>query len=228
MKETSSLANSLLEKVQALLAEAAVETEEAFYAAYDTHQETILLKGQREDINVQLATHGPLELPDRVKEDELQVKLKDNTSRLSSISEELHVFFNEKAALINKTERLLTDENYGRKLQLFEMKKSELAELAKKWSERKAITEAIRRTMSELKEKKLPEVLEAAEKLFCELTGGNYESLSVTETGHFEVLAKNGMRYPIVELSQATKEQAYISLRLALATSILSMAPFSL
>ena len=28
------------------------------------------------------------------------------------------------------------------------------------------------------------------------------------------------MRYPIVELSQATKEQAYISLRLALASSV--------
>ena len=118
------------------------------------------------------------------------IKVNDNSATLSSISEKLNVLINEKAALVNKTERLLTDENYGRKLQLFEMKKSELAELAKKWSERKAITEAIRRTMSELKEKKLPEVLEAAEKLFCELTGGNYESLSVTETGHFEVVSE--------------------------------------
>ena len=34
------------------------------------------------------------------------------------------------------------------------------------------------------------------------------------------------MRYPIIELSQATKEQAYISLRFALAASILETAPF--
>ena len=34
------------------------------------------------------------------------------------------------------------------------------------------------------------------------------------------------MHYPIVELSQATKEQAYISLRLALAASVNSSAPF--
>lgn len=228
LKDTSSLANSLLEKVQALLTEAAAETEEAFYAAYNIHQEAFRLKGQREDVDAQLASHGPLELPDGVMDDELRIKVNDNSTTLSSISERLNVLINEKATLVNKTERLLTDENYGRKLQLFEMKKSELAEIAKKWSERKAITEAIRRTMSELKEKKLPEVLEAAEKLFCELTGGNYESLSVTETGHFEVVAKNGMRYPIVELSQATKEQAYISLRLALAASIVSSAPFPL
>lgn len=228
LKETSSLVNSLLEKVQALLAEAAVETEEAFYAAYNSHQEAFRLKGQLEDVNAQLASYGPLELPDGVVDEELRKKVNDISGTLSSISERLNVLINDKAALVNKTERLLTDENYGRKLQHFEMKKSELAELVKKWSERKAITEAIRRTMSELKEKKLPEVLEAAEKMFCELTGGNYESLSVTETGHFEVVAKNGMRYPIVELSQATKEQAYISLRLALAASIMNTAPFPL
>ncbi|KAA0944339.1 AAA family ATPase [Sporosarcina sp. ANT_H38] len=228
LKETTSLANSLLEKVQALFAESAAETEEAFYAAYNSHQEAFRLKGQLEDVDAQLASHGPLELPGMVMDDELRKKVDDNSATLSSISERQNDLINEKAALVNKTERLLSDENYGRKLQLFEMKKSELAELAKKWSERKAITEAISRTMSELKEKKLPEVLEAAEKLFCELTGGNYESLSVTETGHFEVLAKNGMRYPIVELSQATKEQAYIALRFALAASIESTAPFPL
>ncbi|MET3659112.1 ATP-binding protein [Sporosarcina psychrophila] len=228
LKETSSLVNSLLGKVQALLAEAAVETEEAFYAAYNSHQEAFRLKGQLEDVNAQLASYGPLELPDGVVDEELRKKVNDISGTLSSISERLNVLINDKAALVNKTERLLTDENYGRKLQHFEMKKSELVELVKKWSERKAITEAIRRTMSELKEKKLPEVLEAAEKMFCELTGGNYESLSVTETGHFEVVAKNGMRYPIVELSQATKEQAYISLRLALAASIMNTAPFPL
>jgi uncharacterized protein YhaN len=226
LTETSGLVSSLHEKLRALFAEAEAETEEAFYGAYDTHQEALHLKGQQQDINVQLATHGPLELPDSFTEDELRIKVDENSVRLSLIGEELNALIHEKAALVNKTEQLLTDENYGRKLQLFEMKKSELAELARKWSERKAIAEAIRRTMSELKEKKLPEVLEVAEKLFCGLTGGNYQSLIVTETGHFEVLSKEDVRYPIIELSQATKEQAYISLRLALATSILSTAPF--
>lgn len=65
-----------------------------------------------------------------------------------------------------------------------------------------------------------------AEGLFHELTGGRYESLIVTESGRFEVIANDGMSYPIGELSQATKEQAYIALRLALAASILETAPF--
>jgi len=133
---------------------------------------------------------------------------------------------NEKAKLVNKTEQLLTDETYSQLRQLFEVKKAELAELAKDWSARKAIQEGINRTMMELKEKKLPEVLRHAEQLFKELTGGKYTALIVPESGAFEALSENGIRYPIIELSQATKEQAYISLRLALAASILDSAPF--
>ena len=226
LKDMSALAGSLQEKVQSLLAEAKTETEEAFYNAYDMHQEALRLIGKLEDVKAQLAIHESLELPGEVTIEELNTKTESNNAAQSFTDEELNVLVNEKAALINKTERLLTDENYSYQLQLFEMKKSELKDLFRKWSERKAISEAIKRTMLELKEKKLPKVLEVAEQLFCELTGGNYESLTVTESGHFEVLSKDGMRYPIVELSQATKEQAYISLRLALAESVLVTAPF--
>ena len=144
---------------------------------------------------------------------------------LSASTEKSHALINEKASLVNKTERLLSDETYSHKLQLFEMKKAELAELAKKWSARQALAEAIRRTMTELKETKLPEVLEQAEQTFKMLTDGKYEALVVTEEGMFEAVSENGMRYPIVELSQATKEQAYISLRFSLAASVFDTAP---
>ena len=39
---------------------------------------------------------------------------------------------------------------------------------------------------------------------------------------------EKGMRYQIVELSQATKEQAYIAMRFALAESLLNSVPFPL
>ncbi len=226
LKEVSGLASSLYDKLQGLLAEAGVTTEEDFYSAYDGYQEVGRLSEQLNDTNMQLSMHRIFELPIGITEENLKTQAAENGTTRIAVDEKLNKLIDEKAALIHKTDRLLSDETYGRKLQLFEMKKSELAELAKRWSERKAIAEAIRRTMTELKEKKLPEVLEVAEKLFRELTGGNYKSLIVTESGHFEVVSKDGMRYPIVELSQATKEQAYISLRLALAASILGTAPF--
>lgn len=226
LKEASELADTLQHRLQQLLAEAGVETEEAFYMADRVHQEAGRLTEQLNDTQLQLSVHGTAELPEGVNEEDLLARVNDNEITQSTVDEQLKALINEQATLIHKTNHLSTDETYGRKLQLFEMKKAELAELAKRWSERKVIAEAIRRTMIDLKEKKLPEVLAVAEGLFRELTAGQYESLIVTESGRFEVLAIDGLRYPIGELSQATKEQAYIALRLALAASILETAPF--
>ncbi|WP_172372933.1 ATP-binding protein [Sporosarcina jiandibaonis] len=224
--ETNELIDSLEANLQALLKEAGAETEEDFYRAYDLHQEAIRLKEQVAALESQITASGPGYFEERITENEIVTKMTYHETELSIIADEVHSLINEKAALVNKTEKLLTDETYGQLLQLFEIKKAELAELAKEWSARKAISEAINRTMMELKEKKLPEVLQHAEQLFKELTDGKYTALIITEKGTFEVLSGNGMRYPIIELSQATKEQAYISLRLALAASILETAPF--
>ncbi|MBE1554911.1 ATP-binding protein [Sporosarcina limicola] len=225
LRENIELSNSLQATIQGLLAEAEAETESEFYSAHDGYQEVVRLTEQLNDVMEQLATHDRLKLPTGVTEEELVSKEEENRLSFLMITEELHNLIAEQAALVHKTERLLTDETAGQKLQLFEMKKAEFAELAKKWSTRKVVAEAIRRTMEELKEKKLPEVLDVAEKLFCELTDGKYTAFNVTETGHFEALSMDGMRYPIAELSQATKEQAYISLRLSLASSVFVSAP---
>ncbi|MFJ7935494.1 AAA family ATPase [Sporosarcina sp. NPDC096371] len=226
LKEISGLVGSLQDKLQQLLTEAGAKTEEEFYSADRVYQEMGRLAEQLSDVNLQLAAHGAVELSEGVTEEELVTKTTTNGEAQVVVDEQLKQLMNEQVTLMHKTDRLLTDETYGRKRQHFEMKKAELAELAKQWSERKAIAEAIRRTMMDLKEKKLPNVLEVAEALFRELTGGHYESLLVTESGLFEAVSRDGMRYPIVELSQATKEQAYIALRFALAASILETAPF--
>ncbi|WP_342514540.1 AAA family ATPase [Sporosarcina sp. FSL K6-1522] len=226
VKEKASLVESLHIQVQTLWAEAGVETEEGFYHAFDAHQQQRLLTEQLDAISEQFAMHPAIEVPADVSEDRLVAQISTNEEVRVAIDGELTMLTDEKAALVHKTEHLLTDETLSAKRQLFEMKKAELAELAKKWSARKALAEAIRRTMAELKEKKLPEVLRAAEKMFSELTAGKYESLVVTEAGRFEVVSAEGLRYPIGELSQATKEQAYISLRLSLAASVMETAPF--
>jgi uncharacterized protein YhaN len=224
--ETNDLINSLELSLHALLKEAGAETEEDFYQAYDVHQEANSLREQVASLESQIIASGPAYFEEQATENEIEDKITLHEKELSIITEEVHGLINEKATLVNKTEQLLTDETYGQLLQLFEIKKAELAELAREWSARKAINEAINRTMMELKEKKLPEVLHHAEQLFKELTDGKYTALIITEKGTFEVLSEKGMRYPIIELSQATKEQAYISLRLALAASILETAPF--
>ena len=127
--------------------------------------------------------------------------------------------------LKQQTNSLLSDHYYADVLQQFEQKKAELAELAHKWAVNKAVMEAIKQTMDNLKEKRLPFVLEKAQQFFSHLTGNRYETLEVNEEGIFEAINPQGMRFRIAELSQATKEQAYISLRFALAESLLDTVP---
>ncbi len=226
LEEKIVLVEAYEKGVSALLAEAAVETEEAFYTAYDRYQEMSRLQEQVAQIEKQLSAN---QISDELKgatENELEQRVKAVETEMSAIDQQMTSLIHEKASLENKTEQLLTDETHGDKLQLLAMKKAELAALAQKWSSRKAIAEAIRRTMFELKEKKLPKVLDRAADLFHQLTEEKYEALALSEKGTFLAITSTGRRYPIAELSQATKEQAYISLRLALAESVLLSAPF--
>src|SRR5699024_3182421 len=50
--------------------------------------------------------------------------------------------------------------------------------------------------------------------------------LGLTVEGYFEAVTTEGQSFMINELSQATKEQAYLSLRLALAYELSERAPF--
>ena len=157
--ESKELVDSLELNLHALLKEAGAETEEDFYKAYDLHQEANRLKEQVVSLESQITASGQVFFEEQLTENEIIDKITFHEAELSTIDDEVHSLISEKAALVNKTEKLLTDETYSQLLQLFEIKKAELAELAKEWSARKAIGEAINRTMMELKEKKLPEVL---------------------------------------------------------------------
>lgn len=226
LKETEMLMITLKDNVDTLFQEAGVESAEAFYKAFDIQQEKVLLKEQLADLNVQLAMNESIDLLANRTDDDLIKEIEETEVKLDKVAGEVNQLIEEKAMLVNKAKQLLTDETYGEKLQILEMKKAELNELAKKWSTRKAVSEAIKKMMNKLQENQLPDVLAHAEQIFNKLTDGKYEALLMTEQGYFEAVATSGIHFPIVELSQATKEQAYISLRLALATSVLGTAPF--
>mgnify|MGYP003506863821 FL=1 len=78
----------------------------------------------------------------------------------------------------------------------------------------------------QLKEERLPDVLEKAKSYFRVLTNESYELLEFTQEGLFEAVKPSGERFRIAELSQATKEQAYIALRFALAVSLKNRVAF--
>ncbi len=224
LTEKQQLFETQSNEVQLLWNEAQVSDESAFYQADSEFREKQSLHHDLRAIKAQLDSIGEIHL---AIDDEQQQHL--SSEELSAKSNDFlkirHELLEEKASLRQQTNSMLSDEGYGQSLQQFEQKKAELAELAHKWSVNKAITEAINQTMYNLKEKRLPFVLNTAQEFFNQLTNGRYDSLEVNEDGIFEAVNPQGIRYRIAELSQATKEQAYISLRFALSESLVNTIP---
>lgn len=213
-------------QVDELFNEARVANENEFYDAQRNFEKTQALTQQLLDVESQLAHFGNLKVRSDVPEQVLKSDLAATQEQMNELEHELEQLIDEKATLKAETDKLLSDDTYQSKQQFFEMKKAEFNEMAHQWSIRQAIVQAIKGMMKELKDTKLPEVLVQAENLFATLTDGLYTAMEITETGLFRAVASDGTRYPIIELSQATKEQAYISLRLSLAMAMESTAPF--
>lgn len=222
--DVEGLIQSLQQQREALFQEAAVETEAQYYEAYEAHEQKLQITRQLTDVEAQLHMQPAIE--GDVTEQMLRNELAENEKQLKSVKDSLDYLVQEKATLQAETEKLVTDDAYQLKQQQLEMKKAEFEQLATRWATRQAIVQVIGSMMAELKDRKLPHVLERAQKFFSELTAGAYVSLEMSEEGLFRAVASNAVRYPIIELSQATKEQAYISLRLALAMEMKAVAPF--
>lgn len=220
LHETRLLLTAYEEKIAELLKEAKVEREEDYYTAYHLHEEKLTLEKEIERIQIQLGDH-PVSLYDYEETFDHECN-----EKLQTLQQERNELLEEKATLLYKTKKLIENDEQSEKLQQLEQKKTELHELVKKWAAYKAVVEAIRKTMIQLKEERLPEVLESAQHYFQTLTGHSYDELILAPEGSFEAVKANGQRFKIAELSQATKEQAYISLRIALAVSLKEKAAF--
>lgn len=218
-----ALGEQIRQEQQVLLEEAGAENPEAFYALCSDAEQLEAVKKELAPIKAQLAAIG--ELPE-IRGEEAPVRMEELGTKRSELKEERNSLLAEQAEKLQAAKNLLSSGEYEDKLQQYEEQKVELAELAKRWSVDKAITEAIRQTLGELKEKKLPAVIEAARAYFSTLTGNAYSALEMNPHGFFEAVREDGMRFHIAELSQATKEQAYLSLRLSLAVSMKDSHPF--
>ncbi len=213
------------EQEQHLFEQAGVADKQSFYNAFDRWQHVQTLKLSLDGLNDQLKT---LHHADEFGDDEawIQQQLTISEERLAAAELTISELTDERAGLLHKTEALLSDDAHLYTQQLYENKKAEFNALARSWSSRQAAAEAIRQTMGDLKDKKLPAVLTKANKLFHQLTAGRYEQLDINPDGRFQALRTDGQSFDIAELSQATKEQAYLALRLSLASELAGQAPF--
>ncbi|TWT03367.1 AAA family ATPase [Planococcus sp. CPCC 101016] len=226
MNRLTAYREQLEKEQQALLEYADAQDVFDFYRLTDEWEQKQQLMKELALVEVQLQSIGNIELPTGWEPDQAEQQLDRWQASLTKLKNERNELLAEQADKQQMTRLLVSDTSYEEKLQEFEEKKAEFAELANEWSVNKAIVEAINRTMDELKEKKLPAVLDTAQLYFSKLTAGAYQGLVMNINGYFEAERQDGMYFRIAELSQATKEQAYLALRLSLAVSMQKSHPF--
>lgn len=100
--------------------------------------------------------------------------------------------------------------------QEYYLKRDRVRELADEWMTLKLAQELTNRTVAHLQETKFPKALELATFYFEKLTGSRYTKVSFNEAKRIEVKRSDLVVFKPEELSQATKEQLYLAIRLAL------------
>lgn len=220
--------DSLALSVHELFRRAAVEDEDDFYRKAKQAQQAAAAQEEVKMIQSQLTAIGEVARPDGFDGQAQSISqfLENLQQALDQLANERKNLLEEQAAKQQQTKHLLSDDSHAIKLQQLEEKKTEFQEAAKEWAINRAIVEAFRQTMEELKETKLPAVLALSESYFERLTDGEYVRLALTPEGNFEAHRQDGLRFRVIELSQATKEQAYLALRFALASTLKGSHPF--
>ncbi|WP_062352327.1 ATP-binding protein [Bacillus kwashiorkori] len=106
-------------------------------------------------------------------------------------------------------------------LHQFYEKKYEFNVQAKQWASLSIAKYVLQKSLAKYKTEKMPRVLQRASKYFTLITNGRYSNIFIdSNRDTLYVEQSNGKIYTPEELSQATGEQLYISLRFALANSI--------
>ncbi|HYK73892.1 MAG TPA: AAA family ATPase, partial [Pseudoneobacillus sp.] len=111
--------------------------------------------------------------------------------------------------------------SYSELLHRYKQKKFELEEQAKIWGTIATAKHILAKTIDRYKNERLPLLLKRAEDYFSYLTMGKYVRIHSKEGGSGFLIERNDHTFfEANELSQATMEQVYVSIRLALATTL--------
>jgi len=134
---------------------------------------------------------------------------------------ELTLLQDELAAIKYDIQTLEDGGSYAELLHRFKQLNTEFEEEAREWARFAVAKELLQKTVNKYKQERLPKMLSLAEGYLEFLTEGRYYRIIPKQEGSgFLIESSDHLLYEANELSQATTEQIYISLRLALALTV--------
>ncbi|HDR4731797.1 TPA: AAA family ATPase [Bacillus cereus] len=228
--------------MQEQLKQLLVERDSLWHIAHSTDEEMFLEAGKlaekREDAEKQVGRLLPqidlleqrltsLSLAEHYEADGYEEKLKQELTAAQNCLAQEKELTERIAKHRMEIANLEEGSTYGDLLHEWEMKKAQVREQVKKWAAYAAAKTVLTKTKQYYHEVHLPRILQKSEEYFVYLTGGRYSKIfSPSEAEPFIVERNDGMRFYSHELSQATAEQLYLSLRFALAKTFEHDYPF--
>jgi uncharacterized protein YhaN len=209
------------EAAQLLLA-ANAQNEEEFRKRGQMEEEIRETKKQLSFLNAQIELLQDSLTETKIEEDLMHTNYKE---RLEELEQQRQAFYHEEQELQTSLAEsklhiasLEEGSTYADVLHTYELKKSQLREQAKKWAAYAVAKTILLKTKEQYHKERLPRTLSIAERYFEYLTEGEYKAVYAPNASEpFIVERIDGTQFYANELSQATAEQLYLSLRLALA-----------
>ncbi|GGJ92325.1 hypothetical protein GCM10007063_13680 [Lentibacillus kapialis] len=187
-----------------------LEEKEKLLAGITERREQLLQILQKEEYNMILSGGY-------ISENELNAEYERTATDISRLEQEIERKRQRRADLDADLSQMELSESYSDTLHRFTIEKEQLNKMAEEWAVFKAAKEILAETKRHYRDNYLSDVLERTSRYFHVLTGEAYTDIYPPEDSlPFRVLAHDGIRYQVDELSQGTVDQLYVSLRLGI------------
>lgn len=144
----------------------------------------------------------------------------DFSASIEQIEQSIASLQDERGSVRQKMSSLENDQTAGELRVERAQLEDQLAEDALEWASYAIAREILLRARTRYEEERQPAVLQTAERVFCQLTGGRYTGvMSRVGSNEIEVVRADARRLKLPELSRGTREQLLLALRFGLIAS---------
>jgi uncharacterized protein YhaN len=220
----------LVQELKQLMSEAEVKSEEEFRTKGKEamRNETRLERIMTIESGFKIARFSIEDYRDYQQVEQINVQMEEWNQQLNHLEE--IVLKHQDALSEVKYQIALLEEGgtYSELLHRYKHLKYELEEQARTWGAYAVARHLLSKTIETYKNEKLPSLIKKAEEYLCFLTLGTYTRIHTKEdeSSGFIIERNDHTFFEANELSQATMEQVYVSIRLALATTLFENEKF--
>lgn len=158
---------------------------------------------------------APLMAPDSIGR--LEHEWESLSTQIESQDRQLKELLQQRGALVEQQRAAAADQSLAEKQLDLDVVEQQLAERREAWRERAAVSLLLERIREEYEQHRQPETLQEASKYLAQLTSGNYTRIWTPLANDILLVeTADGESLPVEVLSRGTREQMFVSLRLAL------------